>query len=60
MTSDQLDEVPEARRALLADLAGDGAPFQCDFPLLGQIRARHRLAPAPDGRPDGGQREAIR
>jgi alpha-galactosidase len=35
MTSDQLDEVPEARRQLLADLAADGRPFSCDFPELG-------------------------
>jgi hypothetical protein len=35
MTSDQLDEVPESRRKLLAKLIGDGTPFQCDFPELG-------------------------
>lgn len=36
MTSDQLDEVPEARRQLLAHLAGDGQTFSCDFPELGR------------------------
>ena len=35
MTSDHLDEVPQDRRELLASLIGDGAPFQCDFPELG-------------------------
>ena len=36
MTSDQLDEVPQARRQLLAELAGDGRVFTCDFPELGR------------------------
>jgi alpha-galactosidase len=36
MTSDQLDEVPEVRRHLLAELAGDGRVFTCDFPELGR------------------------
>lgn len=35
MTSDQLDEVPEARRRLLAELSADGRAFTCDFPELG-------------------------
>ena len=36
MTSDHLGEVPPARRELFAALAGDGAAFACDFPLLGR------------------------
>jgi alpha-galactosidase len=51
MTSDQLDEVPEARRKLLATLAGDGTPYTCDFPLLGQAGLRYRLGTAPNGTP---------
>jgi hypothetical protein len=51
MTSDQLDEVPEPRRRLLAELAGDGKPFQCDFPLLGKTALRYRLGTAPNGQP---------
>lgn len=51
MTSDQLDEVPEPRRHLLAELAGDGRPTTCDFPLLGQTALRYRLGTAPTGAP---------
>jgi hypothetical protein len=51
MTSDQLDEVPEARRRLLAELAGDGQPYQCEFPLLGRTALRYRLGTAPNGQP---------
>jgi len=51
MTSDQLDEVPEPRRKLLAELAGDGRPFNCEFPLLGQTALRYRLGAAPTGAP---------
>ena len=36
MTSDQLDEVSEERRQLLAKLIGDGTTHTCDFPRLGQ------------------------
>lgn len=36
MTSDQLDEVSEERRQLLAQLIGDGTTHTCDFPRLGQ------------------------
>jgi alpha-galactosidase len=36
MTSDQLDEVSEERRQLLARLIGDGTAHTCDFPRLGQ------------------------
>jgi len=36
MTSDQLDEVSEERRQLLARLIGDGKTHTCDFPRLGQ------------------------
>lgn len=51
MTSEQLDEVPEPRRALLAELGGDGKPFQCEFPRLGQGALRYRLGTAPNGQP---------
>jgi alpha-galactosidase len=37
MTSDQLDEVPAARRQMLAELLADGRARTCDFPQLGQI-----------------------
>jgi len=36
MTSDQLDEVSEERRQLLAQLIGDGTTHTCTFPRLGQ------------------------
>lgn len=49
MTSDQLDEVPERRRRLLAELAGDGAAYRCDFPFLGRTALRYRLGTAPNG-----------
>lgn len=51
MTSDQLDEVPEPRRQLLADLAADGVPYACEFPLLGQTALRYRLGSSPTGAP---------
>ncbi len=51
MTSDHLDEVPEPRRALLAELAGNATPFQCEFPWLGQGALRYRLGTAPNGLP---------
>lgn len=51
MTSDQLDEVPEPRRQLLAELAGDGRAFTCDFPELGRTGLRYRLGTAPNGAP---------
>lgn len=35
MTSDQLDEVPPARRDAFASLIGDATPYSCDFPELG-------------------------
>jgi hypothetical protein len=44
MTSDQLDEVPQERRALFASFAADCANRPCDFPLLGQGRLSHRAA----------------
>jgi hypothetical protein len=36
MTSEQLDEVSEERRKLLAQLLGNGKARTCDFPQLGQ------------------------
>lgn len=51
MTSDLLDEVPAERRALLHELAGDGAPFQCEFPELGQTALGYTLGTAPNGKP---------
>ncbi len=51
MTSDQLDEVPEPRRQLLAKLAGDGRAFTCEFPELGRTALRYRLGTAPNGQP---------
>jgi hypothetical protein len=51
MTSDQLDEIPEARRALFADLARDSAARSCDFPLLGAQPVRHRVGLTPTGAP---------
>jgi hypothetical protein len=36
MTSDQLDEVSDERRRLLAQLIADGSARSCDFPQLGQ------------------------
>lgn len=51
MTSDHLDEVPAERRALLAQLAGDGQSRTCDFPRLGQSSLRHRIGVAPTGAP---------
>lgn len=42
MTSDQLDEVPAERRALLASFAADSVNRPCDFPLLGHTRLSHR------------------
>ncbi len=36
MTSDQLDEVSDERRQLLARLIGDGTAHTCNFPRLGQ------------------------
>ncbi|HEY9011941.1 MAG TPA: glycoside hydrolase family 36 protein [Devosia sp.] len=51
MTSDQLDQVAEPRRRLLAELAGDGLAFRCEFPLLGRTSLRYRLGTAPNGQP---------
>ncbi len=43
MTSDQLDEVPQNRRELLAEFARDSAVRTCDFPLLGLGAIKHRM-----------------
>ena len=51
MTSDQLDEVPEERRALFASFAADSANRPCDFPLLGQARHHHRAGVGHTGQP---------
>lgn len=51
MTSDQLDEVPDARRQMLHALAGDGAPFACEFPELGQTSLSYRFGTGPNGQP---------
>jgi alpha-galactosidase len=53
MTSDQLDEVPEERRALFAQLAGDPAVRPCDFPRLGRGPARDPVLVQRARRPDG-------
>ena len=41
-------------------LAGDGAAFACDFPLLGQARADARRGHRTDGQADDGLARAIR
>jgi alpha-galactosidase len=51
MTSDQLDEVPEDRRALFASFADNAASRACDFPLLGQGRLTHRTIVGHAGQP---------
>jgi alpha-galactosidase len=51
MTSDQLDEVPEDRRALFASFADNAASRACDFPLLGQGRLTHRTIVGHTGQP---------
>lgn len=51
MTSDQLDEVPEERRALFASFADNAASRACDFPLLGQGRLTHRTIVGHTGQP---------
>lgn len=51
MTSDQLDEVPEARRALLASLLAEPSSNICDFPDLGRSPLRYTLGTAPTGKP---------
>jgi alpha-galactosidase len=51
MTSDQLDEVPAERRAMLHELAGNGTPFQCEFPELGKSALTYTLGTTPSGKP---------
>ena len=51
MTSDQLDEVPEERRALFASFLDNAAGRACDFPLLGQGRLTHRTIVGHTGQP---------
>lgn len=51
MTSDQLDEVPQERRALFASFAADSANRPCDFPLLGHARLSHRAGVGHTGQP---------
>ena len=49
MTSDQLDEIPEERRAMFATFAADSASTTCDFPLLGRSALNHRLIVGHNG-----------
>ena len=51
MTSDHFGELPSPRRELFAALAGDGAAFTCDFPLLGQAALTHGVGTGPTGKP---------
>lgn len=51
MTSDQLDDVPPARRALFAGFARDSQARTCDFPLLGQTPLRHSAGVGHTGVP---------
>jgi len=46
-----LDEVPDARRALLAELLADPAPRPCRFPELGRPPLRYTLGTGPTGKP---------
>jgi alpha-galactosidase len=50
MTSDHFGEMPPERRELFRYLAGDGASFACDYPMLGRASMRHEVGPAPEGR----------
>jgi alpha-galactosidase len=49
MTSDNLDEVSDGRRALFARLASTSAAYRCDFPELGQAALRYERAENLDG-----------
>lgn len=51
MTGDLLDEVPEERRALFAELARAAEARPCDFPRLGQGSLRHRITTGHTGIP---------
>ncbi|MGH8309399.1 MAG: glycoside hydrolase family 36 protein, partial [Steroidobacteraceae bacterium] len=51
MTGDQLDEVPEDRRVLFAELAKAAEARACDFPRLGQTSLRHRITVGHTGLP---------
>lgn len=51
MISDQLDEVPRARRQLLAALLADPAPMPCRFRELGKSSLRYSLGSSPSGKP---------
>lgn len=46
-----LDEVPAARRALLAELLIDPTPRPCRFPELGHSSLRYTLGTGPTGKP---------
>lgn len=51
MTSDHLDEVPEDRRVLFAELAKAAEVRPCDFPLLGRSCLRYRIIVGHTGLP---------
>ncbi|MDB6088825.1 MAG: alpha-galactosidase [Gammaproteobacteria bacterium] len=51
MTSDQLDEVPEERRAMFAEFAKDTNTNRCDFPRLGGSPLHHRMSVGHSGQP---------
>jgi len=51
MTSDQLDEVPEGRRAMFAEFARSPDILPCEFPRLGRSPLRHRMSLGHTGQP---------
>ena len=51
MTSDQLDEVSDARGRLFASLARSNEARPCDFPRLGRDALRHRIGVGHLGQP---------
>jgi alpha-galactosidase len=51
MTSDKLDELPEARAKLLAELASDILTHPCEFPLLGRDTLQHHIGISHLGAP---------
>lgn len=51
MTSDNLDEVPAQRKALLASLLSQHQPLPCSFPELGSASLRYSLGTSHLGKP---------